>query len=540
MALYNLMNWLDVRKPTQVLRLVNHASTHVLVSIIYFALLAMSSWLSNLLETAPQSSAIYLPAGVKLAFALILPTRYWLTLWLVSRLYASYLGVFYTGQWQVDLFHGLEQELFFYTLVYMFKHSRWPATISTNQGVLALLLLATLTSAFKWFLFASAFEFTTWLQGQQLLQYQLNMTLGDLTGSLLIVPVMCLVAQRYKRNACEEEINHLHLSGALFFFAAAAVTFYTVRPDIYSLLRLSSLLPIIWFSYQYGVTGAIASALVANGLIVAEAGLTQHPNNTYISQLFILANATTSLVLGTATTELKQKNAALLSSNRRLKELLHKNEGLAAKMVSVQESERKHLSQELHDELGQNLTALTTELTVLASVSSTEVQPTVNSLKSNAHAMYESVYNLMHYLRPRELDELGLIPALQQGQFATLLKKAGIQYTTELVLTSPLKESQQIAIYRICQEALTNCIKHSNATQVHVAQHNDQHQVTLKITDNGTCSESSPHSGGYGLAFIDERATALGGHCVFSNNSGFVVEVTLPSEHSTFSGYTPA
>ena len=426
------MSWHNKVTHTSLSKTLKSISHHLTISLSYFAFLATSSWLSNLLETAPQSSAIYLPAGVKLAFALVVPTRYWLTLWLVSRLYASYQGIFYTGEWNIDLFHNIWQELFFYTLVYIFKTSRWPPGISSNREVLSTLVLATFTSGFKWFLFASSFEFTTWLQGQQLLQYQLNMTLGDLTGSLLVIPLVYLLVVAWKRKSFTGKVSYLNLCLALCLLAILSTFLYLSRPDIYSLLRLASLLPIIWFSYQFGIVGAVISAFAVNGLIVTEAALTQEANNTYISQLFILANAITSLVLGTAITELKQKNATLLSTNQKLQDLLKKNEKLAIKMVTVQENERKHLSQELHDELGQNLTALITELSVLASISEEQTRPHVRAIKSNAHSMYESVYDLMHYLRPRELDELGLEQALQKGQFKALLRKANVEYITEL------------------------------------------------------------------------------------------------------------
>ncbi|MEI8642378.1 hypothetical protein P4S68_20600 [Pseudoalteromonas sp. Hal099] len=87
---------------------------------------------------------------------------------------------------------------------------------------------------------------------------------------------------------------------------------YLLRPrHLSSLLRLASLLPIIWFSYRFGIVGAITSATLINALIIVEAIITDKASNTYISQLFILANAITSMVLGAAITELKSKNVEL-------------------------------------------------------------------------------------------------------------------------------------------------------------------------------------------------------------------------------------
>ncbi|MGO3848053.1 MAG: MASE1 domain-containing protein [Pseudoalteromonas prydzensis] len=522
------MSWSRVISFTPPAANILRATTKQLtVCIAYLIALAAASWVSNHLETVPQSSAIFLPAGIKLAFVIIFPTRYWPMIWFASRLYAAYLGSFYTQQWHLNLFHGVWQEAIYFAIIFAFKHSRWPPTIKDSKGMLSLILLASVATASKWFLFASSFEFTSWLEGKQLLQYQLNMTLGDLTGSLFIAPFLILCANRYQRAFNLQ--GGLKLAIAVIAFTLLVLAIYLLRPDIYSLLRLASLLPIIWFSYHFGITGAIFAAAAANGLIILEASISQDATNTYISQLFILTNAATSLLLGAAAAELRQKNKILTVTNLELRALLEKNQQLAIKMVNVQESERKHLSQELHDELGQNLTAFKTELAVLASMTDQRATDIVTALKQNANAMYDSVYHLMHYLRPRELDELGLAKALSQGKFKSLMHKEKMQYTTHLCLNKQLSEEHQIAIYRICQEAVTNCIKHSCASELVISLDSNSDLITLIIQDNGNTVTTASHSGGYGLAFIDERATALGGQCAFSNEQGFTITVTFPS-----------
>ncbi|MEI8642379.1 hypothetical protein P4S68_20605 [Pseudoalteromonas sp. Hal099] len=75
----------------------------------------------------------------------------------------------------------------------MFKHSRWPPSINNSLGILSLILLCVASTSIKWFLFSSAFEFTNIQLAKELLQYQLNMCLGDITGSLLIAPFIMLV-----------------------------------------------------------------------------------------------------------------------------------------------------------------------------------------------------------------------------------------------------------------------------------------------------------------------------------------------------------
>ncbi|MEI8642377.1 histidine kinase [Pseudoalteromonas sp. Hal099] len=170
-------------------------------------------------------------------------------------------------------------------------------------------------------------------------------------------------------------------------------------------------------------------------------------------------------------------------------------------MVTVQENERKHLSQELHDELGQNLTALKTDLAILSHISNEKTQTFVTTLKNNANAMYDSVYQLMHYLRPRELDELGLKKAMVQGRLKSLLNQANISYEVSFTLEQALSKEHEIAVYRICQEAVTNCIKHSNANLLTINIKSSEHFSELEIRDNGDSVKLTDNTGSLWLSF---------------------------------------
>ncbi|MEI8653048.1 MASE1 domain-containing protein [Pseudoalteromonas sp. Hal273] len=300
------------------------------VGVIYFIACIAAFWVGANLETVPESSAIFIPAGIKIAFYLLSPTRYWITLWISSRALAAHLGYTMTGVWEFNLLHGFWQELCFFALVYVFKYSRWPPSINNSLGILSLILLCVASTSIKWFLFSSAFEFTNILVAKELLQYQLNMCLGDITGSLLVAPFIMLLHSlnlSLKRPALLKVTN---LTVTLATVLLVAMLVYLIRPDTYPLLRLASLLPIIWFSYRFGVLGAVSSATLINALIIVEASMTHEPSNTYISQLFILANAITSMVLGAAITELKRKNTELKKINRALTKQLNQNTLLGA------------------------------------------------------------------------------------------------------------------------------------------------------------------------------------------------------------------
>ena len=131
----------------------------------------------------------------------------------------------------------------------------------------------------------------------------------------------------------------------------------------------------------------------------------------------------------------------------------------------------------------------------------------------------------MHHLRPRELDELGLVQALKEGRFKSLLNKASINYIAEISLKSAISDEHQTAIYRICQEAVTNCIKHSTATELRLSLAAHKQYIHLNITDNGKAKATQQQSGGYGLSFIEERVIALDGTYTVTEIDGFKIEV---------------
>ncbi|MEC8226917.1 MAG: ATP-binding protein, partial [Pseudomonadota bacterium] len=125
------------------------------------------------------------------------------------------------------------------------------------------------------------------------------------------------------------------------------------------------------------------------------------------------------------------------------------------------------------------------------------------------------------------LDELGLEHALKNGKLKSLLNKADIEYQTNLDINSTLADEHQTAIYRICQEAVTNCIKHSSASQLLVQLSVNKQAIDLIIKDNGEQVRNNAESGGYGLLFIEERVLALGGKCSFDTQDGFTIKVSF-------------
>lgn len=209
------------------------------------------------------------------------------------------------------------------------------------------------------------------------------------------------------------------------------------------------------------------------------------------------------------------------------------NERLTHKAMTVQEQERRYLAQELHDTLGQAVSAIKAMAVSIAN-RSRDQSPTVSESAHNIERIsdeaYQSVRNLMAWLRPAILDELGLTLALQQmvddwnahheDTFCNLRIDSDL---------SGLDAQRRIQVYRIVQEALTNVAKHAAADRVEVSVAGGV-EAELLIRDNGKGFDVGNFRSGIGMANIRDRANLLQGNSavISSPGRGTTVRVTFP------------
>lgn len=204
---------------------------------------------------------------------------------------------------------------------------------------------------------------------------------------------------------------------------------------------------------------------------------------------------------------------------------------LSRRLVQAQETERKSLSRELHDEVGQTLTALGMELANIedARVASTEVfQSRLEDAKRlNAEAM-RSIRGLAMGLRPSMLDDLGLEPALQwQGR--EFSRHTGVAANVDVDGNiDELDEGQRTCIYRVVQEALTNCARHAQAKRVNVSVKQNSQRVEVVVRDDGIGFDPLRAGRiGSGLMGMKERGQAIGGNLLVTSRKGVGTTVTL-------------
>jgi signal transduction histidine kinase len=205
---------------------------------------------------------------------------------------------------------------------------------------------------------------------------------------------------------------------------------------------------------------------------------------------------------------------------------------LSARLLSAQEEERRNISRELHDEVGQSLSALLMEAGNAAarvSPDSTEVRRHVESIKRLAEASVQVIRNMSLLLRPSMLDDLGLVPALE-WQAREVSKRTGlrVQITAD-ENGSELPDDHKTCIYRVVQEALHNCARHAQAHNVTVEVLQQPSQILLSVVDDGRGFDAR-RVRGLGLVGMEERVHHLGGELRVKSQpgSGTTIAVVLP------------
>jgi len=223
--------------------------------------------------------------------------------------------------------------------------------------------------------------------------------------------------------------------------------------------------------------------------------------------------------------ELQQRYHEGMRAQQELKEL-------SARLLSAQEEERRAISRELHDEVGQSLSALLMEAGNAAArvpLDSPEVRRNVESIKKLAEASVNVIRNMTLLLRPSMLDDFGLVPALE-WQAREVSKRTGlrVQVTAEEG-ADELPDQLKTCIYRVVQEALHNCARHANARTVKVVVRHEDSRIVLSVEDDGRGFDAA-RVRGLGLVGMEERVNHLGGAFEIDSwpGAGTKVAVQLP------------
>ena len=248
------------------------------------------------------------------------------------------------------------------------------------------------------------------------------------------------------------------------------------------------------------------------------------------------------------TVKLQEANQSLLNEiaeRQKVEEALHESgkrlQILSQRLVEVQEEERRAIARELHDSVGQSLSALNINLVILdnqiSNSANEQIRTRLNDSMQLTAETISLVRDVMSDLRPSVLDDYGLEAALQ-----SYLDQFKSRYAIKVLFEKPdqpirrLGSSIEMTFLRIAQEALLNIARHAHADQVNLSLEPDGNTVRLIVQDNGSGIESWPEAnrpGSHGLTIMRERADAVGGNLRVLSvpGQGTRVEVSIPIEN---------
>ena len=242
-------------------------------------------------------------------------------------------------------------------------------------------------------------------------------------------------------------------------------------------------------------------------------------------------------------TLVESRTAKLAKSNERLRHEMAEREALRRKLLHAQEEERRRIARELHDQMGQNLTALNVGLkSLLDGQSRSGLGSRVQHLQELATQTARDLHRVAVELRPAALDDLGLVKAIR-----ALIETWSTRYRIDVDFeagqykAAGISSEIETTLYRIIQEALNNVAKHSGATRVALVLRRTEEQVQAIIEDDGrgfdarVTSQSGNGSGRLGLLGIKERLGIVGGDLKIESapkrGATLFVRIPIPKAH---------
>ncbi len=203
-----------------------------------------------------------------------------------------------------------------------------------------------------------------------------------------------------------------------------------------------------------------------------------------------------------------ETRAVARTVNTALERLGEERRSSSRRILAALEGERRRVGQELHDEIGQRLTGILLELNPAITAASDDARPRLIQIQEDTRATLEEVGQLAWQLRPSILDDLGLVAALD-ALVEGLDEHAEVQLTRVLTADVPSLEPEvELAIFRIGQEAITNAVRHADASRIELGLTVDDGGVRLHVSDDGK-GIPAPAKSGPGMQGMRERALLI-------------------------------
>ncbi len=246
---------------------------------------------------------------------------------------------------------------------------------------------------------------------------------------------------------------------------------------------------------------------------------------SYIIGGILIMAVQSALIAGLVVQRIRRRRTelALRESERRFRVTAEQNQDLSGRLINAQEEERMRIARDLHDDVSQQLASVSIMLSglkrkILKAVQDPDIDQAVAALQDRTTQLAETVRNTSHELHPSVLDHAGLAATLQR-HCADLEANHHVKVMFSANDVDALKPEVALCLFRVAQEALTNALRHANATMIRVELRATNEMVDLSIQDDGM--GFTPASGsGLGLRSIDERVRLVGGTVQLESRPG--------------------
>lgn len=482
----------------------------------------------------------YLPAGLRLATFIIAPYRSWPLLIICEKAFFYLLfspdaaldeDYFFSGSVGWYLVHFIATPCVIVAGAAAIKRTCPEPYIGNIKSTITFLLGSVAISISFGLLFLGRKALEGSQIGQVFWQTLFEFTLGDMVGILVLSPLLLVTSSK---------LGNGWSLGLITSVAIWLLTLSLSYPLLASGLEFSyhlkhlAILPALFLAYRYEMLGAaISTLLIGITAFVASVDVNVTPLE---HQFYVIAVSISTLILGAATFQTNNMQRQLERSNEKIK---HKNTLLAEsldnihrltnQLISTQEDERKRLTRDLHDDFGHRIVDLQLQLS-LAKTSSNPHFTFFDNISDKLNSLHHALKRSIGTLRPQGIDTLPVEEVISNSDTIKSAKKLGIEVSINAKGSSEtLPYSVRINTYRIIQEALTNTIKHANASSIKIQIHYGQSNLTVTIQDDGLGFEQPKTSSSLGIISMHERAKLMSSELeIVSNSSGTKIALDVP------------
>jgi two-component system sensor histidine kinase UhpB len=366
--------------------------------------------------------------------------------------------------------------------------------------------------------------------------------MGAFIGIMIVVPLAMWIGQ----PAFRERSRRLLVNSLRYLLPTAVlISLALIRSgdsQFFGLLQVLLLAAVVVFTFFHGWRGAVVSVVLISVLIALDNHYDPYSRDPKQLQLYVSIVGALALLFGAAMDELKaregeliQRQSELFETSRQKEELLNQLITASRRSMQAQDAERQRIAHELHDEVGQSVTALQIHLNLLQIELHQQGKGVLaNRLTDISTKISDGVRSVVMDLAPIELHELGLYMAVAHGSFAKIARQAGLEYDVSLKGTiddlERLDDTTRLAAYRIIQESITNVIKHAHATRckvtISVKQFTHELLLIVDVRDDGVGLKDASNLESK-LVSIRDRVLAFNGRLYIRSRNGFRVHALL-------------